>query len=330
MTDRQPLPPPVHYLPVDPRFEFKVGLRRLGNDLGHGEIDARVFQIDTQWPAYRAAKLAARSERLAKYVCRSSALSAPAQRQVTARLLRQLTEEYPQWFRREDDGGGQRVACGLAGEILHFDADLQLTRAEGAQAVDPPYQDGLDALLCQVQEDLAFVSVYAAGERLTYLHLCHANHWAGEDKLDRGFEAMHGPVPGFERIARQSGRLMDALTTQGPFVRFAWGVATDARLNHHPEPPPGWDAGEWRGRRFDADAPALYLRVERQVTMGLPEVPGFVFTIRTYLRDVQELDGRSRQTLAAALASMDEATAGYKGLEQRGALIEWLRTGATG
>lgn len=324
MTDHaQSLPPPARYLPIDERFELKVGLSRLGADLGNGAADGRVFQLDRQWPAYRAAKLAARAERLSKYVCRSEAFAAREQRALTDFLLERLAEDAPGWFQRRR----WRLHCRLTSETLHFDERLRLARSEAGPAVGPPYADALDALLCQVQEDLAFVSVSAQGERLTYLHLCQPNHWAAQDKLDGGFEALHGPVPGFARIARQSARLMQSLVERGPFVRFAWGVATDARLNHHPQPAPGCSAAEWHGRRLDPARPRLHLRIERQVMVGLPEVSGFLFTIRTYLRDVAELDGPTRQRVAAAIASMDEATAVYKGLaEQRGALVEWLRS----
>ena len=321
MTDHQPLPPAAEYFPIDERFELKVGLSRLDSDFGNGAADARVFQIDRQWQAYRAATLAARRERLDKYVCRGTGLSEAAERALTGYLLRQLPHEYPQRFRRQDDERGVHLWCALTGETLHFDAILRLTRTDAPRPLEPPYCDGLDALACQVQEDLAFV----ATERLAYLHLCHPNHWAGEDKLDAEFEELHGPVPGFVRIARQSERLVQAMVERGPFVRFAWGVATDARLNHHPEPPPGWNGAAWRGRRFDPQGGELFLRIERQVMVGLPQVSGFLFTIRTYLRDVCTLEPDARRRLAAAIASMDGATAAYKGLaEQQQILCTWL------
>lgn len=323
------LPPPADYLPVEERFEFRVGLARLGADFGNGAADGRVFQLDDRWHAYREAKLEARRERLDKYVARSPAFTAGAERAVTAFLLAQLPREYPERFRRTDADGCVELACELSGETLHFDSELRLADARTPRPLAPDYQDGLDALLCQVQEDLAFVAAADDGDRLAYLHLCFPNHWSAQDKVGSDFRAVHGPVPGFERIGRQARRLVDAMTERGPFVRFAWGLATDTRLNHHPQPPPGHDPAQWHGRHFDPADPRLFLRMERQVTVGLPQVPGFLFTIRTYFRDVAELDGASRRKLAAALASMDERTAAYKGVaDRRAAVVAWLRAGA--
>lgn len=112
-------------------------------------------------------------------------------------------------------------------------------------------------------------------------------------------------------------------------MRFAWGLAADDRLNHHPQPPPDVDAQAWRGRDYAALIAAgapLFVRVERQTLTGLPEIEAFVFTIRTYHYDVRELREDARKGLYDAIATMDETSARYKGLwEEREAVFRYLR-----
>jgi hypothetical protein len=185
----------------------------------------------------------------------------------------------------------------------------------------------------QVQEDLAIVSsVGTDADRrhwLSAVHLSFPNHWAAEDKIGRTFPVIHAPVAGMEQMNRQADQIVRVMlgATDG-LVRFAWGVTWDDELNHHPQPPPG----AVRRPRFDPLRPAAFLRVERQTVWGFPEVGAALFTIRTYLYDVAQLGrdrGRAGQ-LAAALASMSDASVAYKGLAgAREALARWLATGGT-
>jgi len=324
------LPAPARYLPLPAgRYQVKTGLHALGADFGNGGADGLVFQLDRRWPVYRSAKLAARAERLGKYVGTED-LSPSAQRHLLAWLVERLLAEHPALFRgRATEDHGLRLECALSGETLVFDGDFALQAVESESPVVPPYVSGLDALACQVQEDLAFTEIDADGrDRLSFLHLCLPNHWAAEDKLGGSFMAVHGPVPEMDRIHRQSAALLRALVMNGPFVRFAWGLATDTRLNHHPEPPAGTDPADWRGRRFDPAAPRLYLRVERQVTVGLPKARAFLFGIRTYFENVAELAPQQRRQLANAIQSMTAETLAYKGIAPyRDAVLAWLRGG---
>jgi hypothetical protein len=115
---------------------------------------------------------------------------------------------------------------------------------------------------------------------------------------------------------------------KGPFVRFAWGLSTDQRLNHHPQPPSGVDAEAWYGRNFNADRPALYMRVERQVLWPFRQQDASFFAIRPYFYDCAQLDRHQRNQLADALEGMSSATLEYKGLgEGQSAMCHWLRSG---
>lgn len=136
---------------------------------------------------------------------------------------------------------------------------------------------------------------------------------------------MHAPVAGMGLLNQRSGDLVRAMIERGPYVRFAWGLGTDTRLNHHPEPPPGISPASWQGRHFDPAHPSLYVRVERQVLWGFPRQEAALFTIRTYFRDCARLALQERAQLRLAIASMTPETLVYKGLAtHRDPILEWL------
>lgn len=326
------LPASARYFPVRAgAYVMKAGLARLGTPFGNGASDERLLQLDRTWPRYRDNKLRARAESLDKYYCAVPDLDATVPRAVSGLLIDTLATDYPLHFQRERRADGAQVLhCALTGEALEFDAQLRLRNCQPPSAqsrLQPPYRDTLDALACQIQEDLAIVSTDPAGQgRVLLLHLCAPNHWGAADRIGKSFDDAHRPVPQFQRIARHAPRLLDNLRDAGPYVRFAWGLATDARLNHHPQPPADCeDRDAWHGRSFDVNDPQLWLRVERQALRGVPSARCFVFAIRTYFTDVRDLATQQRRVLADAVRQMDPEIARYKGLlGQQQAIAQWL------
>lgn len=330
------LPPARYFPPRSGRYEVKTGLHALGTDFGNGTRDGQVFQLDNRFPAYRAAKVAARTERLDKYFARLPG-TADLERAASRWVLETLVHEHPREFAaHRNPAGATCLDCRLTGESLYFDSAGDLHGAEATGPDAPPYASTLDALAMQVQEDIALLTPDAAGRyRLVLLHLCLPNHWAAEDKLGSDFAAMHAPVPDMNHINRSADTLLERIGQgAGPFVRFAWGIATDDRLNHHPEAPLGTEAARWQGRRFDPARPRAWLRVERQVLAGIDarsDIRPVLFTIRTYHYPLAELadDDARREALMGAVRSMSEAALAYKGLEaDRDALLAWLDRGA--
>jgi dimethylamine monooxygenase subunit A len=315
------------YFPLTERgYEVKPGFYRLGTDLGNGARDGQLFQLDSGFAAWRQSKEKAREEALHKYWCTER--FAPELASTIARsIVGQLLAEYPGVFRLEKGDGLSKLHCQHTQEILCFDDAMQLVPAQTTQHSDIPYADAFDALACQVQEDLAIIC--RAGERnwLAAAHLCSANHWAAADKVGRDFAAVHAPVAAMEALNARAASLVAAMIDKGPYMRFAWGLSTDTRLNHHPQPPPGIDINLWRGRRFAGATSHLYMRVERQVLWGFAEIDAALFTIRTYFVDCAQLDHRQRVLLMAALQTMSTEVLVYKGLrESRDEMLDWLRT----
>ncbi len=311
-----PLPVPCRYFPLsNGKYEVAAGLRPLGTDFGNGGRDAKVFQVDSELPRYRHAKDAARAERLEKYYPESVALDDEAMAAVSRFIIESLVADWPEYFQMRDAG---TLDCALSSERIAFDQGYRLVSAEGS----PPYRDLFDALASQVQEDLAVWKRDPAADAegwLAAIHLCFPNHWVAEEKIGKPFNAVHRPVAGFSKLGKAAPSLVEMMVAKGPFVRFAWGVATDRELNHHP-------GNEFQGRAFDTMDPVLELRIERQTLTSFAELGASLFTIRTYFLDVgEELSTEERVALGKAIDSMSPESLVYKGLAgSKEAIQGWL------
>lgn len=329
------LPKPARFYPLaHGKYEVAAGLRPLGTDTGNGAMDSKCFLLDSEFPKYRKAKELARAERLEKYYPPSVDFSPPAYRAVTRFLVDSLVREWPEQFYLSADGGRSILECTLTAERIVFDGEMNLVSASTAMGgPTPPYRDLFDALASQIQEDLSVWmrsatetapdpmagAENAAKEWMGAIHLCYPNHWSAEEKIGRTFNHVHIPVAGFGKLAKAAPGLVEMMTFKGPFTRFAWGVATDTELNHHPK-------NEFQGRQFDAANPGLYLRIERQTLTSFPDVGASLFTIRTYFLDcAKDLSASERDALSRAIDSMTPESLVYKGLTKTKEPIKaWL------
>lgn len=310
------------------RYTTGAGFFPLKRDFGNGALDAMRFQIDRNYRAYLANKQAARNENWNKY----SVIDAPdpaALRCVALETLAHMTREYPQIFSLYEEPDRRWLKNELTGERIGFSPEGDLEEFVAANDAALPAHSLFDALFTQLPEDAALIELDptgARGDRVTALHLTAPNYWSAAEKIGLDFAAIHAPVPGMDEVLKRYPPLLAGVIRQGPFVRFAWGLASDARLNHHPTPPPGHAAEDWRGRRFDPDRPELHVRYERQILSGFAAPAACVlFTIRTYFSDVSALSPERLQALAAALRSMTPATLAYKGLaENRDAILAYI------
>ncbi|MEA5603142.1 DUF3445 domain-containing protein [Nostoc sp. UHCC 0252] len=309
------------------RYEVKPGMMAFGS-CGNTQADRQVFQIDDNFAHYRQIKLLARGERLSKYyqTCNYSQAVAGA---IARLIINRLIQEHPQHFHcQRSRDNTLKFHSQLTKETLYLDSELQLQQVEGT--VVPAYASTLDALATQVQEDLTIICRADASNWLGAVHLCYPNHWSAEEKIGKDFATIHAPVAGMEKINRRAGAIANTMITHKPMVRFAWGLSTDTRLNHHPKPPSGVSVSQWQGRSFDLQHPRLYLRIERQVIWGLPEYEAALFSIRTYFRDCSfvKKDSVLRSKLYAAIQSMTPESLVYKGLvESKDSILEWLEEG---
>jgi dimethylamine monooxygenase subunit A len=187
-----------------------------------------------------------------------------------------------------------------------------------------PARDPVDLIISQVPEDFSIWKMQHHREWLALIHLSSPNHWDARDKIGKSFLEAHLPIPHIDPVSKAAPTLFRQIQTKGAFERYAWGVATDERLNHHPEPPPGISQDEWRGRSFDRKDPQLFIRMERQTLFPINhELIGF--TIKTTFTDVTSLSVEDRNLIIQCLAGMDEEILKYKGLiTDRAAILSWL------
>lgn len=316
------------YFPLqNGRYEVKPGMMPLGTSFGN-QADNCLFQIDSNFNNYREVKLAGRNSCLSKYyqTCNYSNSVAEAVAQL---IINRLTQEYPQYFSCVRHGDNLVFHCQLTKEKFYFNPNLELSKSESPdKKISPSYVSTLDALAAQIQSDIVVISRNKKDDNwMSAIHLCYPNHWSAEEKIGKDFAIVHLPVAGIEKINHRAKAIVNTMIERKPMVRFAWGLSTDTRLNHHPEPPSGVVSKEWHGRDFDRKNPRLFLRIERQVMWGLPEHDAAIFTIRTYFRDCRVIkkDAVFNNKLASAIESMTPESLIYKGLvESKDDILAWL------
>lgn len=179
-----------------------------------------------------------------------------------------------------------------------------------------PAQDGdaeaaLREIGCGLEPDVAFLSADAQGAfRLRGGAVCFPTGWALEEKVGHSLDFIHGAVPGLNRVL--GSPIQHFLTKLKPgtaFLRHNWGLAASDELNLHPArriAPPTAPV------RLDR----LWLRVEHQALVALPETRGVVFGIRIALHRLDEVaKSPAAYGLARALETMPSEVADYKNLK---------------
>lgn len=212
---------------------------------------------------------------------------------------------HPERFAWLDGDAEQRA---LEHVTRWIEARAQLEHA-GDAPPEGPWQTRFEALARATAEDIVVIARDAGGqERAILVHVCFPSGWRPEAILGQSFLQIHAPVPELEAIQRSASALVDALIERGPYVRFVWTVSADDRLDHHPD--------HGRTDAWSRDTTRGFLRVERQVTVPLPEVGASLFLIRTYLYAFDELTAAERALLGDVLRETSPAVLAYKGLHE--------------
>jgi len=303
----------MKYLPfLNGKYSTEPGLTLTDKAAQTG--DAMIFQIDDDYENYLHNKHACREEDIKKYY-REKILWTNTSGTVNWFIIQRLLKDYPDCFALEKTNHHCQLLNKRTGNTLRWNMENEL--AKGSE-----YVSLFDALCCQVQEDLAICQVNRDEDWVAAIHLCAPNHWAPEDKIGLPFDAVHEAVAGMEKTTKHYAKMLESLVHKGPFTRYAWGISTDTRLNHHPDAPKGADRDEWYGRKANSPQTKFYVRTERQNLVGFPGVNAFLFTIRTYFYDIDILDTHEKAALLSALNSMSAASLAYKGLTNK---IKMLR-----
>ncbi|OGY55459.1 MAG: hypothetical protein A2912_01500 [Candidatus Buchananbacteria bacterium RIFCSPLOWO2_01_FULL_40_23b] len=265
-------------------------------DFGNGPIDQKIFQIDNCYPSFIENKIHLTKTQPQRHIL-SHNLNHSLATTITQFIKQTLATEYD------------------------LTLPTQLTYPTNPFP-NSPFE--LDTLTLYIQEDLAIIEQTSDSNIIRYLHISSPNYWAPEEKIGKTFAQIHAPVAGMDLTLEQ--KIVNAITTKGPYVRFAWGITTDTQLNHHPLPPPDTPSELWHGRTFNPSNPKAYLRIERQVTIPFPQHNAALFLIHPYFTDIATLSKEHKLSLLNAINSMTTKQKEYKGLTDKEELITWIET----
>lgn len=220
----------------------------------------------------------------------------------------QVLTERRHWL---DSEPARHAALQPEGERL-LEQFSQCVRAWGlvehADADSPPLEQ-LRRLGCALEPDFLLLSREAEGQfRLRGGVLCFPTSWALEEKMGLAMDEIHGAVPGLNRaIGTSIHQFLSRLKPGRAFCRDNWGIAATDALNLHP-------ARQLAAPSRPVALNRLWLRVEHQALLALPEGDGIVFGIRIALHrlDTVAADRAAAEGLRRSLATMPADLQAYK------------------
>ncbi len=226
--------------------------------------------------------------------------------EVLAVLLDLLPRRYPAWFSRLGD-----TFCNhLTGERWNL---------------AKPAHDPLELAGRLVQEDLCVIDSSGPAPVLSAAILCAPSRWRLAEKIGRPLAEVHAAVPLYaDALSRPVDRFMGALKPGKVAQRLNWSVVDDGALfqtggKHRTGHDPSVTA--------DNAGERLFLRVERQTLMRLPQSGAVLFAIHVHsyrLARVAAVPGVASE-LADAVRELPESLAVYKSLPPiRDALLAYL------
>lgn len=169
--------------------------------------------------------------------------------------------------------------------------------------------NSFQALAENLAEDVVIQRVVDGKDWMAAAHICLPSGWWPEEKIGKPLEDIHKPVPG---MRNNHFKLVEAMITSGPFLRYVWSVVFEDRFNFHPSLPK---------KNFNPILNSkIYVKVEEQITIGFPEVNAALFVLRQNLIQPDDID---YSALYHACANMDDAQRSYKGVTPE--LIVYLK-----
>ena len=293
------------YIPTE--YNVKPGLKKLEEE--------KHFIIDDLYSIYRNEKMNARHEKLEKYYIEDP-ICPPYRPNAHSMLMKTVTLWMAQALAKEYKKISFRPVEELyvlhndySNESVWVDEDLNVvqivkspnywySKDRGKKYPVPAYKNLFDALCSQIQEDVCILQ----DDQLVASHVCLPSWWSPEEKMRKSMKEMHKDVPGMDETSYE--HIWNACLHKGPYTRYNWTLTDTPILNQHPS--------KNIGKEFDREN--LFLRVERQVLQGFPEVHGILFLIRTYVGDIKTLEKKQRVTLGDAVNKMTADELEYKGL----------------
>jgi len=154
-----------------------------------------------------------------------------------------------------------------------------------------------------VQEDFCVLEKGADEYVLTSAVLCFPSRWSLAEKIGHPLTAIHGPVPDYtDDLAKRVNRVFEGVKVGLPLWRANWTIHDHDEL-HQP-------TGAWRA---EEGGDALYMRVERQTFVRLPETKAVVFGIRTFIDPLDQLTREQAIPLLSLVSAHTADEIDYRG-----------------
>lgn len=177
---------------------------------------------------------------------------------------------------------------------------MQMIAAALGEPIEPGAAPPLYAAARRVPDDLVLMEKTAGVWRATALSLSAPTFFTVRDALGRDLAELHGPVPGFQdRLRARVERVFAGLREDLVLERRNWTLVNSGE-RFTPDPAP-IRARIAEIRPQDAGR-ALHLRIERQTLRRLPDSGAALFTIRVWLRPLEDLRRRPGELAAFARA----------------------------
>jgi hypothetical protein len=140
--------------------------------------------------------------------------------------------------------------------------------------------------------------------------VCFPSSWSLAEKIGRPLNVIHDPVPGLNSgIGKQIDAFLSRIAPGTAWLRHNWGLSASPELNQHPH-----RALPRLGSTVEPGE--VWLRVEHQALVALPESKGILFGIRIAVHPLAEVkqDALAARRLIRALRTMPDEVAAYKNI----------------
>ncbi|MCD6052598.1 MAG: hypothetical protein K0Q55_4016, partial [Verrucomicrobia bacterium] len=171
--------------------------------------------------------------------------------------------------------------------------------------------DDLLALGRNLETDILVLKVEGqTPPRLVAGCVCFPSSWNLEEKMGQPMDFIHESVPGLNAsVGRSVSTFLNKLRPDVAWLRANWGLAAVGERNMHP-------ARGLPRLRAPLTLDEVWLRIEDQALVGLPDNNGVLFGIRLTTHPLRGViqNPAARQGLSRALRTMPDAMIEYKGL----------------
>jgi len=286
----------IKYFPFNEKFDLKMGTSVLSADLPFIECDE----------SYEREVLLKRNLLTEdhEYYFKANENTQQAQWEVVEKVLTTLAAHDCDHFVLERNDNQWRWENKILGEQYTFTFGDSITL---------PLQP-LDWVGRQIQEDLILLnkeSILVAGQ------LCFPSGWSLEEKINRHFLDIHGPLPTLlNPMIQTAGNFIERIPINKTIIRNNWGFRVSNQLDLSSKHSPAYRIQLEAASKLDPTTigERVYLRVEHQTLSRLPISGCILFTIHTYqsLLAEEAKDPTRMRTLSSFLKAIPTELLEYK------------------